>query len=84
MGLPVKEALITRDQLYIADEVFISGTAAEVVSVREIDYRTIGEGRPGPVARALADAFYANVHGNGTHSKEWLDYVSNVKPQPAD
>jgi branched-chain amino acid aminotransferase len=84
LGIPVKEVMITRDQLYIADEVFISGTAAEVVSVRAIDYRTIGDGRPGPVASALADAFYATVHGNGTHSKEWLDYVGSAKPQPAD
>jgi branched-chain amino acid aminotransferase len=74
-GVPVKEAMITRDQLYIADEVFICGTAAEVVPVRMIDFRTIGEGHPGPVTRALCDQFQANAHGNGAHSAQWLDFV---------
>jgi branched-chain amino acid aminotransferase len=75
MGIPVQEAMMTRDQLYIADEVFISGTAAEVVGVRAIDHRVIGEGRPGPVTRALSQAFDQVVHGQGARSPEWLDYV---------
>ena len=75
LRIPVKEEMITRDQLYIADEVFITGTAAEIVSARAIDYRTIGAGRPGPVAQTLMQAFNENVHGNGTHSQAWLDYV---------
>jgi branched-chain amino acid aminotransferase len=74
MGLAVREANITRDQLYIADEVFISGTAAEVVGVRAIDFRTIGEGKPGKVTQAIYQAFSENVHGKGEHSQEWLDY----------
>jgi branched-chain amino acid aminotransferase len=81
-GLVVVEQMITRDQLYIADEVFITGTAAEVVPVRMVDYRQVGEGRPGPITRALSQAYYANVHGQGTHSPEWLDYVPT--PVPAD
>jgi branched-chain amino acid aminotransferase len=84
LGLSVKEAMITRDQLYIADEVFLSGTAAELVSVRAIDHRTVGEGRPGPVARALSDAFYSNLHGGGSHSAEWLDFVAQGVIQPAN
>jgi branched-chain amino acid aminotransferase len=84
LGIPVKETMITRDQLYIADEVFLSGTAAELVSVRAIDHRTIGEGRPGPVARALSEAFYATLHGNGRHSTEWLDFVAQDALQPAN
>jgi len=79
MGIPVKEAMITRDQLYIADEVFISGTAAEMVGVREIDYRQIGEGRPGPVTRALSQAFTDTIHGNGQRSQAWLDYVMQAE-----
>jgi branched-chain amino acid aminotransferase len=75
LGIPVKEAMITRDQLYIADEVFITGTAAELVSVRAIDYRTIGDGHPGPIFQALSKAFYDTLHGEGAHSAEWLDYV---------
>jgi len=75
LGYPVKEASLTRDQLYIADEVFISGTAAELVGVRMIDFRQIGEGKPGPVTCCLQDAFTAALHGEGAHAVEWLDYV---------
>jgi branched-chain amino acid aminotransferase len=75
LGIPVKETMITRDMLYIADEVFISGTAAEVVGVRMIDYRKIGKGSTGPITTTLLDAFNANIRGLGTHSDEWLDYV---------
>lgn len=76
LGVPTQEAMITRDQLYIADEVFISGTAAEVVGVRMIDFRQVGEGKPGPLTRKLHAAFQETVHGQGQHSAEWLDYVS--------
>ncbi len=75
MGLPVEEAMITRDQLYIADEVFICGTAAEVVPVRAIDFRTIGKSCPGLVTHTLCDLYQTNIHGNGVHSGQWLDYV---------
>ncbi len=81
-GLPVVEQMITRDQLYIADEVFITGTAAELVPVRMVDYRTVGDGRPGPITRLLAKAYDLNVHGQGAHSHEWLDYLP--VPVPAD
>ena len=84
LEIPVKESMITRDQLYIADEVFISGTAAEVVGVRMIDHRQVGEGRPGPVTRALLATFSEHVHGRGQHSDTWLDYVPQAQPQPAD
>ncbi len=73
---PVKEQMITRDQLYIADEVFICGTAAEIVGARMIDHRVIGEGKPGPITNALSDAYAKVVHGEGVHAGEWLDYVS--------
>jgi len=75
LGLPWEEHQITRDQLYIADEVFITGTAAEIVGVRAVDTRTIGAGRPGPITRQLSDAFYAALHGKGARSAEWLDLV---------
>jgi branched-chain amino acid aminotransferase len=81
LGMPFKETTITRDQLYIADEVFISGTAAEIVGVRAIDYRTIGEGRPGAITRSLSEAFYSNVRGEGAYSEEWLDYVEEIESQ---
>ena len=76
LGIPTREATITRDQLYIAEEVFISGTAAEIVGVRAIDTRKIGEGKPGPITRALSEAFTAAIHGESQRSAEWLDYVA--------
>jgi branched-chain amino acid aminotransferase len=75
MGYPVQEVMITRDQLYIADELFICGTAAEVVPVREVDYRKIGSGSMGPLTRDLQRAYYQNVRGEGAFSGEWLDYL---------
>jgi branched-chain amino acid aminotransferase len=76
MGLTVRESMISRDQLYIADEVFISGTAAEVVGVRMIDYRCIGDGKVGSITRTLYDEYTRTVHGDGQRSKEWLEMVS--------
>jgi branched-chain amino acid aminotransferase len=82
MGISVREAMITRDQLYIADEVFLTGTAAEVVGVRMIDHRPVGTGRAGPVTQALAQEFHANAHGDGVHSSAWLDIVEQEEHQP--
>lgn len=72
--IPFEEKMITRDQLYIADEVFVCGTAAEVVPVREIDTRKVGKVCIGPVSRVLQEAFYKNARGEGSHP-EWLDYA---------
>jgi branched-chain amino acid aminotransferase len=81
LSIPVVEAMISRDQLYTADEVFISGTAAELVGVRMIDFRKIGRGRPGPVTLELLKAFQDNVHGRGRHASDWLDYVLVEQPE---
>ncbi len=88
LGYEVIEEQISRDQLYIADEVFLTGTAAECVSVTEIDYRKIGAGKAGPVARALQKAFHDVVRGKDTRYEGWLDYVADSQvsvdlPQPA-
>jgi branched-chain amino acid aminotransferase len=82
LNLPVVEAMITRDQLYTADEVFISGTAAEIVGVRMIDFRKIGEGRPGPITRALLQSFLEVVRGRGKQAEQWLDYVPQEVSTP--
>jgi branched-chain amino acid aminotransferase len=74
-GFEVVEQPISRDQLYIADEIFVSGTAAELVAVREIDFRTIGAGKMGPVTRRLQKVFHNAIHGSHPRSAEWLDYV---------
>ena len=75
LGYEVVEAQISRDQLYIADEVFVSGTAAECIALCEIDYRVIGSGRMGPVTRSIQKTYQAAIHGMHPRSAEWLDYV---------
>jgi branched-chain amino acid aminotransferase len=75
LGYEVVEQPISRDQLYIADEVFLTGTAAECVAVREIDFRIIGSGKMGPVTRAIQKSFFETARGTGKRSAEWLDYV---------
>ena len=72
LEFPLSEGPISRDQLYMADEVFVCGTAAEVVGLREIDFRTIGTGRTGPVTRALQTAYHALVRGEHPRSDGWL------------
>lgn len=74
-GYRVIEERISRDQLFTADEVLACGTAAQVVGVRQIDYRTIGKGRPGPVTTHLQHLFLEAAHGNDRRSAEWLDYL---------
>jgi branched-chain amino acid aminotransferase len=76
LGYDVVETPISRDQLYIADEVFVCGTAAECVALREIDYRRIGEGKAGTVTLAIQEVFHNAVHGKLEKYQEWLDYVN--------
>jgi len=80
LGYEVIEQPISRDQLYIADEVFVCGTAAECVALREIDFRVIGAGKMGPVTHAVQRAFRAAIHGQHPRSAEWLDYVHAAAP----
>jgi branched-chain amino acid aminotransferase len=79
MGLVVEEATFARDELYLADEVFFTGTAAELTPVREIDDRSIGGGECGPLTRKLQDAYFAVVKGRAGQEKpthpEWLTFV---------
>ena len=74
LRIPVEEQRLTRDDLYIAEEAFFTGTAAEVTPIREIDDRKIGSGQPGPVTRRLQDTFFSIVKGQGGHP-EWLTAV---------
>ena len=76
MGFEVVESLVSRDQLYIADEVFVCGTAAECIGLREIDFRIIGDGNTGPVTRAIQQVYQDAVHGKLTQYQGWLDYVN--------
>ena len=76
LGYEVVESLISRDQLYIADEVFVCGTAAECIGLREIDFRTIGDGKTGRVTRAIQQVYHDIVHGKLDKYLSWLDYVN--------
>ena len=75
IGLTVVEDRITRDQLWLADEVFLTGTAAEVTPVREIDNRTVGEGTVGPVTKRIQERFFEVARGTDTSHPEWLTRV---------
>lgn len=74
-GLAVTEERFTRDEMYIADEVFVTGTAAELTPVREIDNRRIGTGKPGPITLALQKRFFAIVRGEDTTHESWLTRI---------
>jgi branched-chain amino acid aminotransferase len=74
-GITVREEAIARDELYIADEVFLTGTAAEITPVRDIDHRKIGRGEAGPITRRLQESFFGVVKGNDTKHDHWLSYV---------
>lgn len=75
MGYTVTAKRITRDDLYIADEVFFTGTAAEVTPIREIDGRVIGDGRRGPVTARLQKKFFECVNGKAAEHHDWLTPV---------
>lgn len=75
IGIPVREKRITRDEVYIADEAFFTGTAAEVTPIREVDGRMIGAGRRGPITERLQTMYFDQVHGRRDSHPEWLSYV---------
>jgi branched-chain amino acid aminotransferase len=75
LGYTVVERDVARAEMYLADEVFMSGTAAELVPVREIDDHAIGTGEPGEVTRVLQNAFDDAIHGRTERYREWLDVV---------
>jgi len=76
LGYQVKERRITRDEVYIADEAFFTGTAAEVVPIRELDSRPIGSGSRGPLTEKLQSIYFDTVRGREAQYVEWLTPVS--------
>jgi branched-chain amino acid aminotransferase len=74
-NIPVVEERFTRDEMYIAEEVFVTGTAAELTPITEIDRRRIGSGKPGPMTVALQKSFFDIVRGVDTTHREWLTPV---------
>jgi branched-chain amino acid aminotransferase len=75
LGLTVVETAIPREALYVADEVFVVGTAAEITPVRSVDKITIGGGRRGPITEALQRRFFAVINGDAPDRYDWLTYV---------
>lgn len=75
LGYEVREENIIRNQLYLADEVFFSGTAVEVTPIREVDHRMINDGKPGPVCRDLMENFFQIVRGNLPKYEKWLTLI---------
>lgn len=73
--IPLMEQRFTRDELYTAQEAFFTGTAAELTPIREVDDRSIGNGKPGPVTKELQAAFFDIVKGKNPNYREWLDYL---------
>ncbi|HXJ41137.1 MAG TPA: branched-chain amino acid transaminase [Bryobacteraceae bacterium] len=80
LGIPVVEQALPREMLYIADEVFFSGTAAEITPIRSIDRITIGKGKRGPIAEALQKEFFAIVNGTKADRYGWLSAVPVLEP----
>jgi branched-chain amino acid aminotransferase len=78
-GIPIEEQRFSRDELYIADEAFFTGTAAEVTPIREVDGRAIGKGEPGPVTKKLQEKFFDVVKGRNPKYADWLDPYQPAK-----
>lgn len=76
LGIPVVESLVPREMLYLADEVFFSGTAAEITPIRSVDRIPVGRGRRGPVAEALQKEFFAIINGTKPDRFGWLSPVN--------
>src|SRR6187431_3285902 len=75
MGIEVREIAVPREMLYLADELFFTGTATEVAAIRSVDAIQIGNGKRGPITAKLANAYFALVQGRSDDKRGWLDYV---------
>jgi branched-chain amino acid aminotransferase len=74
-GVKVEEKLFPRDELYMADEIFLTGTAAEITPIRELDNRKIGTGNPGPITEKIKTQYFDLVRGANSKHPEWLAYL---------
>lgn len=75
LGIPLEQRRISRDEVYIADEAFFTGTAAEITPIRELDWRVIGEGKAGPIAKRLQEEFFAIVQGKNQKYRKYLTFI---------
>jgi len=74
-GITVVEDRICREDSYIADEIFLTGTAAEITPVREVDNRKVGSGKPGPITQKVQSVYFDAIRGKVDRYKEWIDTV---------
>jgi branched-chain amino acid aminotransferase len=82
LGYEVVERDISRGELYLADEIFMTGTAAELTPLRELDDQPVGDGRPGPITREVQNVFEDALHGRAERYAHWLDVVPAPAPAP--
>ncbi len=73
--IKVEERFFNKDKLYAADECFMTGTAAEVTPIREVDGNAIGEGKPGPITKKVQNKYYKAIHGKAPEYEKWLDFA---------
>ena len=73
--IPIVQQRLTRDEVYISDELFLTGTAAEITPVRELDNRPIGKGEPGPITKTIQEAYFDVLTGSDEGHLEWLHFV---------
>ena len=84
MGFTIREETVPRETLYIADEVFFTGTAAEISPIRTIDKITIGSGKRGPVTKAIQHRFFDVINGRLPDTHGWLTFVYDEDTATAD
>jgi len=84
LGIAVEERDLPREALYTADEVFMTGTAAEITPVRSVDRKPVGSGKPGPVTCALREAFFGLFDGRTEDKWGWLGFTNAVVPDRED
>ena len=81
LGIRVREEMLPREMLYIAEEAFFAGTAVEITPIRTVDKITIGGGRRGPITKAVHDAFFDLINGRTADRYGWLEYVYPGEPK---
>jgi branched-chain amino acid aminotransferase len=81
-GIPVREELVPREFLYVADELFFTGSASEITPIASVDRIAVGSGRPGPMTRQIQSQFFRIVRGEIEDHRGWLAFVEASKSQP--
>ena len=81
LGFTVREDMLPRELLYIADEAFFAGTAVEITPIKSVDKMTVGNGRRGPITEALQQAFFDIINGRAEDKHGWLEYVYDGEPR---